>query len=102
MSKTTKQIEQLVNEATTRRGFLGRMTRTAGTAVAAITGILATRSVEAGAGHGKGPNFKKRLCCVYWVGWDYPDWAFVHCTNKKSCPEEYQGGILSDYYYVDS
>lgn len=102
MTKLAKKLNQATTAATSRRGFLQRVARLAGTAVAGVAGVLATRSAGAGAGHGKGPKQQGRLCCLYWVGWDDPNWGFRFCTNKKSCPEEYHGGILSHYYEVDS
>jgi hypothetical protein len=89
MTKLAKKLNQATTAATSRRGFLQRVARLAGTTVAAMAGLLATRSANAAPGNGKGP--KARLCCEYVVDWGLYE---RRCTQRKSCPEEWGGGRL--------
>lgn len=87
MTKHVTRMAGAVAAATSRRGFLGRLARLAGGAAAGVAGVLTARTAEAGAGKGKGP--KAHWCCQYGDG----GWGPVetHCTNRKSCPEQWGG-----------
>lgn len=95
MSNAEKQTGQFVSTDTTRRGFLARLAKTAGTAAAAMAGVLATRTAGAKRGGGK-------TCCVYeCIDWYHGVIYFkTKCSGRSSCQDRFQGCELVDSYAV--
>jgi hypothetical protein len=102
MSDKARRMAEAVASVTTRRRFLGRLTRLAGGAAAVVAGVLATRSAHAGRG-GNGPA-KANLCCVYWYGRDLGGWDvyWPRCTQRKSCLETWHGAPLVEAYEIEN
>ena len=83
MSNKAIKLAEAVASATTRRGFLGRLAKTAGTAAAVLAGVLVTNTAEA----------KKRQlwCCVYAID-GFPGEFLYACLER--CPRRYGNGFV--------
>ena len=85
MSNKAVKLAEAVASATTRRGFLGRLAKTAGTAAAVMAGVLVTDSATA-----KG---KQHLwCCVYEID-GFPGEFLYACLER--CPRRYGNGFVA-------
>jgi hypothetical protein len=85
MSRKAERVAESIADATTRRGFLGRLARVAGGAAAGMAAILATGSALGA------PKEKKG--CVYTCppyGYNIVKWVPAH----KPCPKKWKGCSL--------
>jgi hypothetical protein len=83
MTRDATKLTETLTQATSRRGFLGRLTKLAGATAAGVAGLLAARRVDAG------PTI---LCCMY-VTHFATDYTI--CRHNK-CPETRGGGRWKD------
>ena len=90
MSNQAKRLAESLTEATTRRGFLGRVARVAGGAAAGMAAILAT-----GSAFGAPPDKELKLCSYYCRSGAFLE--KIVPINRK-CPKKYKGCTLVQYW----
>ena len=86
MSNQAKRLAESLTEATTRRGFLGRLARVAGGAAAGMAAILAT-----GTALGAPPEKETKVCHYY-----CPVGSIITKTVPKDrkCPRKHKGCVF--------
>lgn len=90
MTRKATQLAERVAAATSRRGFLKRISRFAGGLAAGMAGLLAARSARAG------KPVKMKWCCGY-LGHE----GFVYrCVGGPKCPSQWGGKILYQQFQV--
>lgn len=86
MTKRAKRLTEAVSNATSRRGFLKRISRLAGNAAIVLGGALAASDARAG------KPVRKVRCCTY-IRSNFA--TFTKCVrHDKQCPEWFQGAPL--------
>lgn len=90
MSDHATKAVDAVARATSRRGFLKRLTRVAGTAAAGLGGVLAAASVRGGR-----PQ-RLKWCCGYVTHEGF----IYHCTGAPKCPGTHAGYPLRYQFQV--
>ena len=85
MTRQAKRLAESLAEATTRRGFLGRVARVAGGAAAAVAAVLT-------AGPALGAPDKKP--CYYVCRSGKPIMLVKYVPVNNACPKKYKGCYL--------
>ena len=104
MTSQVTRMAEAVAGATSRRGFLGRLTRLAGGAAAAAAGLLATTTAHAKPGGGPQPGKNVTYCCLYAYNTTWTNETFTVCKRGKPganpCPTwlETKRGVASLSY----
>jgi hypothetical protein len=91
MTEIANRLAATIAEATSRRGFLGKLPRLAAAATAMLAGILAADSARAG------KSQKTHLCCRYGTAQGIER---VKCVGGSKCPKPGKGQYLNGYYRV--
>jgi hypothetical protein len=90
MSNQAKRMAESLTEATTRRGFLGRVARVAGGAAAGMAALLAT-----GSALGAPPETEMKLCSYQCRSGTF---VYKEVPINRQCPKKYKGCRLVEYY----
>ena len=91
MTEKANRLAERIAEATSRRGFLGKLPKLAAGAAAMLAGILAANPARAG------KSKKTHLCCRYVTAELIER---VKCVGGNKCPKPGRGEILNGYYRV--
>jgi hypothetical protein len=89
MSNQAKRLAESRTEATTGRGFLGRVARVAGGAAAAVAAVLAT-----GSALGAPAETEMKVCWYYCRSGTLVEKVV---PINKPCPKKYKGCRLASY-----
>ena len=95
MTRKANRLTETMVQATSRRGFLGRIARLAGGAAVALAGLAAGTASAANGGTLKGPPYKDgETVCIYWC----PNGRFTSKRSRGACKTSWKGCMLVDSY----